>query len=208
MPLRMSQTNSPDPEPFMSFGCFNTGNGYIMENRWMRVFPLAEQGFSGSQVEVRGINFVADSASSRSGSQSVQVRVYALKGELTLANLSLLGEATVEVADTDQQRISAVFAQPFNVPIETVLVAEVAVPDGSKGPYVQDWPEEKALCIFFHGDYDEIPEVRERLVAYARQQGLKLKGTCRNIYLEGPPHHKDKSKFVTQVALPLVPDEL
>lgn len=84
----------------------------------------------------------------------------------------------------------------------------VAVPDGSKGPYVQDWPEEEALCIFFHGDYDEIPEVRERLVAYARQQGLKLKGTCRNIYLEGPPHHKDKSKFVTQVALPLVQDEL
>lgn len=38
--------------------------------------------------------------------------------------------------------------------------------------------------------------------------GLKLKGTCRNIYLEGPPHHKDKAKFVTQVALPLVPDEL
>ena len=84
----------------------------------------------------------------------------------------------------------------------------MAVPDGSKGPYVQDWPEKEALCIFFHGDYDEIPEVRERLVAYARQQGLKLKGTCRNIYLEGPPHHKDKSKFVTQVALPLVPDEL
>ena len=84
----------------------------------------------------------------------------------------------------------------------------VAVLDGSKGPYVQDWPEEKALCLFFHGDYDEIPEARERLVAYARQQGLKLKGTCRNIYLEGPPHHKDKSKFVTQVALPLVQDEL
>lgn len=32
----------------------------------------------------------------------------------------------------------------------------VAVPDGSKGPYVQDWPEEEALCLFFHGDYDEI----------------------------------------------------
>ena len=72
----------------------------------------------------------------------------------------------------------------------------------------QDWPEEKALCIFFHEDYDEIPEVRERLVAYARQQGLKLKGTCRNIYLEGPPYHKDKAKFVTQVALPLVWDEV
>jgi subtilisin family serine protease len=130
-PLRMSQTSSPDPEPYMSFGCVNTGNGYIMENRWMRVFPLAEQGLSGSQVEVRGINFVADSASSRSGSQSVQVRVYALNGELTLANLSLLGETTVQVADTDLQRISAVFAQPFNVPIDTVLVAEVAVADGS-----------------------------------------------------------------------------
>ncbi len=79
----------------------------------------------------------------------------------------------------------------------------VAVPQGSHGEFVEDWPLEKAVCMFFHGDYDEIPRVREDLLAYARENGLRLKGTCRNIYLEGPPHHTDKSKFVTQVAMPI-----
>lgn len=79
----------------------------------------------------------------------------------------------------------------------------VAVPQGSQGEFVENWPQEKAVCMFFHGDYNEIPRVREELVAYAREHGLRLKGTCRHIYLEGPPHHKDKSKFVTQVALPI-----
>lgn len=33
-------------------------------------------------------------------------------------------------------------------------------------------------------------------------QSLKS-GKCRHIYLEGHPQHKDKSKFITQVILPL-----
>lgn len=79
----------------------------------------------------------------------------------------------------------------------------VAVPQGSHGEFVEEWPAEKAVCMFFHGDYDEIPQIWEKMMAYARENGLRLKGTCRNIYLEGPPHHTDKSKFVTQVAMPI-----
>ena len=75
----------------------------------------------------------------------------------------------------------------------------VAVPQGSEGEYVSITPELKAISFFHHGAYEEIPEARKRLVAYAEENSLKLTGVFRNIYLEGPPQHKDKSKFITQI---------
>ena len=42
-----------------------------------------------------------------------------------------------------------------------------------------------------------------KLLDYARQHGLRPKGTCRHIYLEGPAHHSDANKFITQVAIPI-----
>ncbi|MBO5409434.1 MAG: MerR family transcriptional regulator [Clostridia bacterium] len=75
----------------------------------------------------------------------------------------------------------------------------VAVPQGSKGEYVSMIPEMKAISFFHHGAYEEIPEARKRLVSYAEANNLKLTGIFRNIFLEGPPQHKDKSKFITQI---------
>ena len=77
----------------------------------------------------------------------------------------------------------------------------IAVPPQSEGEYIHRLPEEKALCIFYHGSYESIPDIRDRLIAYAKEHGFSLKGTCRHIYLEGPPAHTDPSKFITQVAL-------
>ena len=45
----------------------------------------------------------------------------------------------------------------------------------------------------------KIPEGRKRLVSYAEENNIKLTGVFRNIYLEGPPQHKDKKKFITQI---------
>ena len=75
----------------------------------------------------------------------------------------------------------------------------VAVPQGSKGEYVSFVPELKAISFFHHGAYEKISEVRKRLVSYAKENNLKLTGVFRNIYLEGPPQHKDKNKFITQL---------
>lgn len=80
----------------------------------------------------------------------------------------------------------------------------IAVPEGSQGEYVTELPETQAICIYHHGGYEELPAVRERLRDYAREKGLDIPGTCRHIYLEGPPQHKDTSKYITQVALPIV----
>lgn len=59
----------------------------------------------------------------------------------------------------------------------------------------------KSTLHFYHGSYESIPDIRDRLIAYAKEHGFSLKGTCRHIYLEGPPAHTDPSKFITQVAL-------
>ena len=75
----------------------------------------------------------------------------------------------------------------------------VAVPSESEGEYIKHLPELKALSFFHHGAYEGISEARKRLVSYAEENNLKLTGVFRNIYLEGPPQHKDKSKFITQI---------
>ena len=75
----------------------------------------------------------------------------------------------------------------------------VAVPPESKGEYISIIPEHKAISFFHHGSYEEIPEARKRLLSYAEENHLKLTGVFRNIYLEGPPQHKDKRKFITQI---------
>lgn len=75
----------------------------------------------------------------------------------------------------------------------------VAVPSASKGEYVKQIPELKAISFFHHGAYEDIPEARKKLVSYAKENNITLSGVFRNLYLEGPPQHKDKSKFITQI---------
>ena len=75
----------------------------------------------------------------------------------------------------------------------------VAVPSKSEGEYIKHLPELKAISFFHHGAYEKISEARERLISYAEENNLKLTGVFRNIFLEGPPQHKDKSKFITQI---------
>ena len=75
----------------------------------------------------------------------------------------------------------------------------VAVPSGSEGEYVENIPSLKVISFFHHGAYEEIAEARKKLISYAEENNLKLTGTFRSLFLEGPPQHKDKSKFITQI---------
>ena len=75
----------------------------------------------------------------------------------------------------------------------------VAVPPESTGEYVKNIPSLKAISFFHHGAYEDIPAARKRLISYAEENNIKLTGIFRNLYLEGPPQHKDKNKFITQI---------
>ena len=69
------------------------------------------------------------------------------------------------------------------------------VPDNSIGKNIIELPKSRAIICYHHGSYDKLPAVRERLMEYAKNHNIPLAGTCRHIYLEGPPQHKDPNKF-------------
>ena len=79
----------------------------------------------------------------------------------------------------------------------------VAVPPGSTGKNILDIPEFRAISTYHHGAYEELAGVREKLIEYAKENGLKTSERCRHVYIEGPPQHKDPQRFITQVLIPL-----
>lgn len=83
----------------------------------------------------------------------------------------------------------------------------VAVPEGSRGEFVQTLSAVRAVCIYHHGAYEELPAAGRMLLDYAVSHDLRLQGVLRHTFLEGPPQHKDPAKFITQVALPLCAPE-
>lgn len=132
-PVAMSQTASPTPEEFISFACLNPETGFTLENRYFRIFPMADRALMGSSRRIHGITFGVDGALSASGSQPVAVRLHQLEGPLVIANLTQLAEKTVDVADITLSRMSVAFDQPVTVDADAVLVAELYVPDGQVG---------------------------------------------------------------------------
>ena len=77
----------------------------------------------------------------------------------------------------------------------------IVIPTDSSGENVFHLPEEKAICIYYRGAYDGIPAVKEKLIAYTKENNIKLTGVCREFFLEGPPHHTDPKNFLTQISL-------
>lgn len=102
---------------------------------------------------------------------------------------------------TDVSHRMYLVESPLDRPDELSFCA--AVPPESRGENVAVLPMTQALSIYHHGAYEELPAVAQRLLSAARERRLTPKGTLRRIYLEGPPQHKDPSKFITQVALPI-----
>lgn len=83
------------------------------------------------------------------------------------------------------------------------LTYAVSVMPESKGKHILIVPSFKAISLCHHGAYEDIPKAREQLLSYAMENGIKISGMCRHIYIEGPPQHKDPSKFITQIILPI-----
>ena len=98
---------------------------------------------------------------------------------------------------TDTTRRLYYIEYSVNVPDEISYC--VAIPSGSEGEYVESIPDARALSIYHHGAYEDIPQTRKKLFEYAKENGIALSGRCRHVYLEGPPQHKDKNKFITQI---------
>lgn len=130
--------------------------------------------------------------------QTVYCRVYnsaSIKEKTNLLRNTAL--EAMKKYETDTTRRLYFTEYSANAPEEISYC--VAVPPESEGEYIRYLPTLKALSFFHHGAYEDIPEARKKLMSYAEKNNLKLSGTFRNLYLEGPPQHKDKSRFITQI---------
>ncbi len=92
----------------------------------------------------------------------------------------------------------------FDIKSPSIVSYCVAVPPHSEGKYISLFPSLRAICTFYHGPYENLFSAAERLIEYAKENNLQLSGVCRYVYLEGPPQHTDKSKFITQVVMPII----
>lgn len=102
---------------------------------------------------------------------------------------------------TDITRRMYFIEYSISAPLEAAFC--IAIPPGSEGEFVTLLPPTDALSIYHHGAYEDLPAVGRRLLEYASEHQFAPRGTLRHIYLEGPPQHKDPSKFITQVVLPI-----
>ena len=84
-------------------------------------------------------------------------------------------------------------------PLEVTFCA--AVKDSCNGEHIINLPSCHGLCFHYHGPYETIRSANEILLKYAGEHDILHSGRFRNIYLEGPPQHKDKNKFITNVVL-------
>lgn len=87
----------------------------------------------------------------------------------------------------------------YSVKVPDEISYCVTIPARSKRDYVKIISDVRALSLYHYGAYEDIPETHKKLFAYAKENGIVLSGKCRHIYLEGPPQHKDNSKFITQI---------
>jgi len=102
---------------------------------------------------------------------------------------------------TDTTRRMYFIEYSISAPLEAAFC--IAIPPESEGEFVTLLPPTDALSIYHHGAYEDLPAVGRRLLEYAAEHQFSPRGTLRHIYLEGPPQHKDPSKFITQVVLPI-----
>lgn len=130
VPVMVTQTQSPDPEQYVSVACILPNTDFSLQNSYYRVFHPSELPGTGTIRQIPGISFAIDSANSPTGTQQVHVRLHQLAGPMTLANLSLVAETTVTVTDQPLARYRATFATPAVVAPSAVLVAEILMPDG------------------------------------------------------------------------------
>lgn len=84
------------------------------------------------------------------------------------------------------------------------LLCCIPIEEDFEGPERVEFPETKALCIYYRGAYEGIGEATGVLKKYVVENGIETTGPFRSIFLEGPPNRGDNvDDYITQVAVPV-----
>ncbi len=134
--------------------------------------------------------------------QKVYCRTYT--AETVAEKTELLRKTALEAAriyGADTTRRMYFIEHTFSQPGMPAFCA--SVPYRSEGENVVEIPTFSAICMYHHGAYEKLPEAVEKLVKYAEKNRIQILDKCRFAFLEGPPQHREKDKFITQVIVPL-----
>ena len=134
--------------------------------------------------------------------QKIYCRTYAAKGipeKTELLRKTALEATRIYGADTTGRMYFTEYS--FSSPEISSFCA--SVPPDSEGENIVTIPTFPAICIYHHGAYEKLPEAVEKLVKYAEKNKIRILDKYRFAFLEGPPQHNDKNKFITQVIIPI-----
>lgn len=126
-PIELTQNLSSEIKDGFSRVCKPDDTDAHYETSYYRVFDLTASGVVGS-LEVERVGFAIQSAISASGSQEMRVRLHLLEGEPSLANLTLVRQEVVVIADQAMTTIDVPIAA--SIPADARLAVELFLPDG------------------------------------------------------------------------------
>lgn len=131
--ITLNQTGSQVVETGSSIACAeNDANMLVVatrENSYLRVFRLADFGVTRPFTPTM-VSFSVEQATSLTGSQQVQVRLYSLNGALNTANMVPLSSNVVNLPDSGIASFNVPVSPPPTLAVGSTLVAEVFTPDG------------------------------------------------------------------------------
>lgn len=158
--------------------------------------------------------------------QMLQVRA-AKKGDLTVHRTTLprqvyfcrrylcadTAEAAVRLRDTyiaaartgKMSMTARMFTVRMNSDLSVLdLLCCVPIADDYQGEERREFPETPALCIYYRGTYEGMPEAMYALRDHITAHNIEVAGGVRSIYLEGPPNRGEHADdYITQIAVPI-----
>ena len=64
---------------------------------------------------------------------------------------------------------------------------------------LRELPEAEVAFVVHHGDYSSIGRAYQALMVWIEQNGYRITGTDREVYLQGPGQSQDTKSYVTEV---------
>jgi len=111
-----------------SIACLDTQNPYQLDNRFMRVFRLADYGVTGA-YDVTEVAVGIEHAQSGTGAdQPAAVKLWTVSGSLSVANLAPLATKPVQVPNMSASLLTVPVSA--RVPAGATLVVEFTMPNG------------------------------------------------------------------------------
>lgn len=88
------------------------------------------------------------------------------------------------------------------------LCVPTAMTPSGNGVEVKETPRVSALCVIHKGSYETMFQAYQEIVAYAKQNAIKLQSEFREVFIKGPGMllKGNPEKYITEIIFPIKED--